>query len=331
MNREQILKMPPWRTNPQGKTRRVGIELEMSALSLDQLSTIVADFLGLQITSDGRYARILHGDEAGDWLVEIDFNLLKKMGRKIHDSDTFEGGLESSVEEVLAWAAEGVVPLEIVSPPLPLDRLPQVEDLIAELRTRGAKGTSDHIIYAFGMQLNPEVPAEDPAIVTAILKAFLCCYDWITDRVAVDLTRRITSYADPFPNDYVLKVTHPDYHPDMRTLIDDYLRYNPTRNRALDMLPLFLHLDEKRVRSVTADELIKARPAFHYRLPNCDIHKPDWGLYLSWNDWVRIEDLAADTDRLNACCKRFQKLQHNPLRRWFGNWRKELDTRWLAS
>jgi hypothetical protein len=32
--------------------------------------------------------------------------------------------------------------------------------------------------------------------------------------------------------------------PDLDTLIDDYLEYNPTRNRALDFLPLFLHLDE---------------------------------------------------------------------------------------
>ncbi|OBX33760.1 putative amidoligase enzyme [Halomonas elongata] len=35
----------------------------------------------------------------------------------------------------------------------------------------------------------------------------------------------------------------PDYQPDLRTLIDDYLEYNPTRNRELDLLPLFAYLD----------------------------------------------------------------------------------------
>lgn len=328
--RKEILKMPPWHTNPEGNPRRVGIELEMSGLGLDQLTTVVADFLALEISSDGRYARVLKGDDAGDWIVEIDFNLLKKMGRETRNSDTFEGGLETSVEEALAWAAESLVPLEIVSPPLPVNRLPHMEELIAELRTKGAKGTSDHIVNAFGMQLNPEIPATDPQVISAILKAFLCCYDWIIHRVAVDLTRRITSYVDPFSGAYIRKVVDPGYNPDLNQLVDDYLYHNPTRNRALDLLPLFLHLDEKKVRSVTTDELIKARPAFHYRLPNCDIHQPDWGLYLSWNDWVRIEELAADTDRLNACCKRFQQLQRNPLRRWFGNWRNELDNRWLT-
>lgn len=330
MKYQQVLKMPPWLKNPEGKPRRVGIELEMSGLTLEQLATTVADFLHLEIESDGRYARILHGDAAGAWVVELDFNLLKKMGRETRDSSTLEGELENSVEEIIAWAAESIVPLEIVSPPLPFDRLTQIEDLIAALRATGAKGTSDHIVNAFGMQLNPEIPAADPAIIGAIFKAFLCCYDWIVERVAVDLTRRITSYVDPFPSDYILKVVAPDYQPDMDTLIDDYLHHNPTRNRALDMLPLFLHLDEQRVRNVTADELIKPRPAFHYRLPNCDIHKADWGLYLSWNDWVRIEELAANSERLKACCKRFQQLQRNPLRRWFGNWRKELENKWLA-
>jgi hypothetical protein len=330
MNPQQDLKMPPWLENSEGNPRRVGIELEMSGLDLNQLATTVANFLELEIASDGRYARILRGDDAGDWIVELDFNLLKKMGRETRDAGTLEGGLENSVEEVIAWAAESIVPLEIVSPPLPFDRLPQIEDLVAELRATGAKGTSDHIVNAFGMQLNPEVPATDPAIIGAILKAFLCCYDWIAARAAVDLTRRITSYVDPFPNEYILKVVDPDYQPDMDTLINDYLLHNPTRNRALDMLPLFLHLDEKRVRNVTTDELIKARPTFHYRLPNCDIHKAGWGLHLSWNDWVRMEELAADAERLNACCKRFQQFQRNPLQRWFGNWCEELENKWLA-
>ncbi len=328
-NRQHKLKMPPWQTNPQGDPRRIGIELEMSGLELDELAAILAEFLHLEATSDGRYARTLSGDSAGDWVVELDFNLLKKMGREERRSGTLEGDLENSVEEMFAWAAESVVPLEIVSPPLPLQRLAQVEELIAVLRDQGAKGTSDRLVNAFGMQFNPEIPAADPQIITATLKSFLCLYEWILDRVAVDMARRVTSYVDPFPKDYVLKVADPDYHPDMKTLIDDYLRDNPTRNRALDLLPLFLHLDEKRVRTVTSDELIKARPTYHYRLPNCDIHKADWGLYLSWNDWVTVEELAADSKRLAGCCAAFQKQHDNPLRRWFGNWREELESKWL--
>jgi hypothetical protein len=81
-------------------------------------------------------------------------------------------------------------------------------------------------------------------------------------RADINLTRRITSYIDPFPIEYVRKVIAPAYRPDLGTLIDDYLEHNPTRNRALDLLPLFLHLDEERVRAITDDPLIKPRPTF---------------------------------------------------------------------
>jgi hypothetical protein len=63
-------------------------------------------------------------------------------------------------------------------------------------------------------------------------------------------------------------------------------------------LPLFLHLDEERVRAVTDVPLIKARPPFHYRLPDCEIHLPGWGLHVAWNDWLEVEALAADRERL---------------------------------
>jgi hypothetical protein len=45
-------------------------------------------------------------------------------------------------------------------------------------------------------------------------------------------------------------------------------------------------------------ELIKPRPAWHYRLPNCLIDDPEWSLARPWSEWVTIERLAADPDRL---------------------------------
>jgi hypothetical protein len=56
------------------------------------------------------------------------------------------------------------------------------------------------------------------------------------------------------------------------------------------------------VRSVVQSALVKARPTFHYRLPNCDIDNPAWGIYLSWNRWCQVEELAADSDRLRDVC-----------------------------
>uniref|UniRef100_UPI0038F60682 amidoligase family protein n=1 Tax=Streptomyces niveiscabiei TaxID=164115 RepID=UPI0038F60682 len=88
----------------------------------------------------GRYEHVISGDSAGDWIIEFDYDYLKKIGRESEYND-----LRDSAEKGLAWIAESVVPIEVVSPPLPLHRLPEVESLIDELREAGAKGSSDSI------------------------------------------------------------------------------------------------------------------------------------------------------------------------------------------
>ncbi|HEY9148427.1 MAG TPA: amidoligase family protein, partial [Gammaproteobacteria bacterium] len=180
------LKQPPWFENAEGKTRHVGVELEMSGLALDSLAAQVAGFFSLETTSRGRYERMLQGDPAGDWVVELDYDLLKQLGREERGGKSLADEISRSAEDVLAWAAEALVPVEIISPPLPLDRLGDVEALIAHLRKAGAKGTSDSTVYAFGMQLNPELPSHDPNTITACLKAFLCLYEWLFVRADID-------------------------------------------------------------------------------------------------------------------------------------------------
>lgn len=317
------IRLPKKRKNPQGQPRRVGVELEMIGLELNDIAELVAAHLGLSISTDGRYRRVLAGDDAGDWIVELDFDLLKRLGQQERDDEELLDELLDSAEELLKLLAEIVVPLELVSPPLPMRRLAEVEELIALLRDAGARGTSDSIGYAFAMQFNPEVPSEDARVITAYLQSFLCLYEWLLVRADINMTRRITSYIDPFPTDYVRRVIQPDYAPDLDTLIDDYLEHNPTRNRPLDFLPLFLHLDEERVRAVAEDPLIKPRPAFHYRLPNCEIHLPGWGLHAAWDDWLEVEALAANRKRLAGCCAAYLAFLDKPLKRWLGDWAKE--------
>jgi hypothetical protein len=319
------LPLPPWRSNPEGQPRRIGVELEMTGPTLDELARVAADQLGCEVTETSRYERTLRGDTAGDWVVELDFHLLKQLGQTERD------GLMRSAEDALHVVAQTLVPIEIVSPPLPMQRLSEVEALIARLREAGAKGTGDHPLNAFGMQFNPEIPRADAATLTAYVRAFLCLYDWLFARAEINLTRRLTSYVDPFPLHYVRLVTAPDYAPDLPGLIDDYLRHNPTRNRALDLLPLFAHLDPVRVAAVTDDPLIKPRPAFHYRLPDCEIDRPGWGIAAAWNDWLQVERLAADPERLTGCCADYHDFITRPaLQRWLGDWADEVAGRWLA-
>jgi multidrug efflux pump subunit AcrA (membrane-fusion protein) len=136
MNRPPRIRLPKRRKNPQGKPRRVGVELEMIGLDLNDIAEIVAEHKRLSITTDGRYRRILSGDDAGDWIVELDFDLLKRLGQEERGDEDLLDELLESAEELLKLLAEIVVPMELVSPPLPMPRLGEVEAELAETRSR---------------------------------------------------------------------------------------------------------------------------------------------------------------------------------------------------
>lgn len=323
------LTTPPEQQNEKGDERAVGVEIEFGDLDLNAATEVLTQFLkkhcdSCEVSSQGRYEKTIKGDSAGDWVIEFDYSYLKKMGREEEQDD-----LRAAAEKGLAWVAESVVPVEVVSPPLPLSRLAEVEELMDDLRIAGARGSSDSLAYAFGMQLNPELPKLDSQTIMAHIKAFLCLYDWLLARIDPDISRRISNYIDPFPKEYLELALDSAYWPDLDTLIDDYLEHNPTRNRALDMLPLFRHLDEDKLVARVDTKLVKARPTFHYRLPGCEIHDPNWGLHRVWNDWVKVEQLAANTELLNECGDAFRKHQNKFLRHFGKSWLQQLEQDFL--
>lgn len=313
-----------------GELRRVGVELEMSGLDIDRLATICSRYLQLPSQATSRYERTLRGDPAGDWRVELDFTLLRDMGREQRAENDLGDELRTSVEELLKWVTNDVVPLELISPPLPMNRLGEFEGLIDLLRIAGAQGTSSSVMSAFGMQFNLDLPDLQTDTITAYLKAFTCLYDWLAQRARMNLTRRLTAFAGPFPPVYVKQLINPHYWPEQTQLIADYLLANPTRNRALDMLPLFKYLSAEQVQAATADPLIKARPALHYRLPDSLIDQPGWGLGGAWNDWLQVEALAADRSRLDACCSAYGQHLEQGLGRLLDSWKAQLERQWLS-
>jgi hypothetical protein len=322
------LRLPPLRQTTSGATRRVGVELELSGLDGEQVAAIVAKQVKGRAEHISRYEHQIRGDSAGLWCIELDFQLLKELGRR----PTNEGPLrflDEAAEGLLRAGAERLVPWEVASPPLPLERLHEVQDLVERLREEGARGTTYGLTYAFGLQLNPEMPSTEAVVIARYLKAFLCLFDWLKERAQVDLARRLTPYIDPFPLDYVRPVVDTGYWPDIPGLVDDYLALNPTRNRALDMLPLFAHLDADRVRRAVEDPRIRPRPALHYRLPNCEIDRADWGIEIAWNDWLQVEHLAADPGRLDALCRAYCDFLDRPFGRLLEDWAPQVHP-WLT-
>ena len=320
--------LPPWRETADGKPRRVGVELEFSGLGIEANARHLKQHIGGSIDPISQYEYELSDTEFGTFRVELDFDYLKRAGREEHD-DTGLLDLDSLPDELLGMVARRIVPFEIVTPPMPMDRLDALVPVIRALREAGARGTHHAPIYAFGLHMNPELPNLQAGTLLAYLQAFACLFPWLLARSKVDWTRRITPYIDRYGTDYVRHLLADDYAPDMDTLIDDYLRFNPTRNRALDMLPAFCEIDEPRVRAVVDSGLVKARPALHYRLPNCLIDEDGWNLDTPWHDWLQVEHLAANNEARRDMMRAFRDHMSDPISKLLDDWTKRTET-WLV-
>lgn len=310
-----------------GAPRRVGVEIELQGIRVDALAALVARVLGGEVRERSTAHFEVVTSDSASWRVEVDMQLLQELAREARDGDPIKGLLA----DALGAASSLLVPCEIVSPPLPMDRLARpMADLVTALHEAGARGTRHTPWYAFGLHFNVDLPNLDVSTQLAFLQAFVCAYDWLRWHGRVDPARRLTPYIDGYPRDFELLVTDPGYAADQDTLIDDYLAHNPTRNRALDLLPLFQHLDPERVRAVVDDDLVKPRPALHYRLANSSVDEPDWSIRHPWAEWVALERLAGDPAALAACCEAFRTHRSQLLHPVTANWRKASE-QWLSA
>ena len=296
----------PWPALPvthddAGEVRRVGVEIEVGGLTVAAAVEAVIEVFGGAAEPAGPHQVRVEGTEIGPVRVELDSRFLKReRHRDILESlglDRAEGRLAEVVDELVVGTASHFVPCEVITDPLTLPEAARLEALREALRGRGAEGTLAEPWYAFGVHFNPSLPATDGERLHAFLQAFCLLEDWIREDGRVAFARKISPYVDPFPEAYREEILAPGPAPSREALIDRYLAHNPTRNRGLDMLPAFAHLDPDRVEAVVHDELVKARPAFHYRLGDCRVDDPSWRLAEEWATWIEVERLAADDAR----------------------------------
>ncbi|MFV0420675.1 amidoligase family protein [Oleidesulfovibrio sp.] len=298
--------MPPIMHNAAGEIRKVGFELEFTGVQLLDVAQDVADIFGGKAERQSNYIYKVSNTRFGDFTLEVDASQLKSEKYKDLLSELgFDLDIETlnSLDSLLLKIASLAVPFELVMPPVPLTELQELSCLESILRRRAARGTRDSLLYAFAMQFNPELPSFEPAVILDHMRAFFVLQHWLELEMDIDISRRLSPFIDSFPEAYIRKVLKADYTPDLRQLIDDYLQYNPTRNRPLDMTCLFAHLDYDRVISkVEEPHLVKPRPTFHFRMPDCRIDEPSWSMALEWNRWVNVEQLAADKTELRKVC-----------------------------
>ncbi|MDF1692824.1 MAG: amidoligase family protein [Zhongshania sp.] len=325
--RKQLWPLPLQLHTKAGAVRRLGVEIEFTGMEIDGIVDTIIQQYGGNAEPLSDYEVNVVDTSLGQFGVELDFSYIKRISRERHESaDTND--LEELAEAIVGAIAKQLVPFEVVAPPIAMSDLWQLEDLFVNLRNLDAQGTHASAKNAFGLQLNPEMPDCEAATILDYLRAFLCLYEWLKMRCDVDFSRRLTSYVDPFGKDYVRKILKPSYQPNIDQLIDDYLEFNPTRNRALDMLPLFAHIDEPRLRAKVDDDRVKARPTLHYRLPNSLIDDPQWGLIHPYRDWLQVDNLAMDKSRLETVCQAYRNYLDNPTANLFTNWSHSV-SQWL--
>jgi len=293
--------LPPVVNNSAGKPRKVGLEVEFAGIELDEVARIIQKLFGGYLKKEHRYHYKVVDTSLGDFRIELDARILRKMARQ----DVFgrlgfdlDEDSQKSIEDIVDRLAMAVVPLEVVMPPVPIQQLDQMEMLRKALQENKAEGTHASLVHAFGMHLNIEVPNLKVDTLLSYLRSFIIVYPWLLEMLDIDISRRISPFIDPFPQKYVHRILDVDYAPDQEQFMADYIQYNPTRNRPLDFMPIFGLRKENYIQSVLEGEKNSPRPTFHYRLPNSRIDNPDWRFVDEWNVWLVVEKLAADEEML---------------------------------
>jgi len=321
---------PPEPRNADGKTRRVGVEIEFAGLPPRKTAELVGELFGGTIEVLSPHRLRVADTRWGEFGIELDTQYAHPDETVVDaeaagDSEWARMRLDfhTRTRELIGDVVTGLVPTEIVCPPVPWDELEELDALFEALRYQGAKGTDASLLYGFGLHLNPEVPSLEAESLLAYLRAYLLSAAWLREQIHVDITREVLPHANPFPRAYALKILDPDYAPDLDTLIDDYLADNPTRNRELDMFPLFAYLRPDHPHELLRTKLVKPRPTFHYRLPNAQLSEPGWGAVAEWNRWLEVERLATTPDTLAERSEQFLA-RHRPSlpRRWLTRLRR---------
>ncbi|SDI90243.1 amidoligase family protein [Alloyangia pacifica] len=292
MSRTSDLDTPqplPRSETAEGRPRRVGVEIEFSGLTEAQVARILVKQVGGAARETQRGHWTVSGGGMGDFEVYLDSQPLERLD---HD------GVGGQIRDL----ARAVVPVEIVSDPLEVAQIAELDRAIVALREAGAEGTGSGVLSAFGVHFNPEVVSLDYADIMPVLTAHALLEDYLKRAAGTDFSRRVMTWVAPYPRALVDRLAAEAPPATMTELIDTYLQLSPSRNHGLDMLCIFAQIDEARVAAAVDMELVSARPTFHWRLPDCRIDEDGWTLAQEWNRWVLVERVAEDTDLLRRLC-----------------------------
>ena len=268
-----------------GEPRLTGVEIELGGLDEAACARLCARHLGGTARKVG----------AAIWRVEE-----TAVGRlKVYLDTALRHADKTALRDAALSLGREVIPVEIVTEPLDRDGLIALDGLRAALREAGAVGSGGGVFFGFGVHLNIQIASQDAAGVVPPLLAYALIEDWLRSANPIDQTRRVLPFTAPYPTRLVQRLVGLGPAAALPHVIDAYLQEAPSRNHGLDMLPVFAHLAPGRsTQALTA--ATSARPAFHFRLPDCRIDDAGWTLDHEWRRWRTVERVAADSATLEA-------------------------------
>jgi hypothetical protein len=305
--RGRVARRDRWRSRPELETARitlapdterpnealhacVGVEVEFTGLSARDATLALHKGLAGEIFEEDPHAYKLQASDIGDIWVELD---VRHAHPQRHGAAlTLNAG--RTLSSVLGTLITPFAPREMILSPRPVSDLGDVDRAVAILRGAGAKGDGRILFDTLGLHFNVSTEPKNIANIRATTLAFARLDPHLRTLIAEEGGQRQMRLAPAFPKAYVqlLESRSPDQDPG--DFIDDYLACNPTRDRALDLLPLLLHLDGPRVRRRLPYEKISPRPVFHWRLPVARVGRQDWSILPTWQAWLNVEDVAAE-------------------------------------
>jgi hypothetical protein len=281
----------PQPNDAKGQPRKTGVEIELGGLEEAAVAQICAKELGGEVEQVDSHI----------WRVKD-----SRIGKIEVYLDTFlRSAAKSKLRDLALDLGREVVPVEIVSEPLNLDGLQKLDRLRDSLRKAGALGSGAGIVFGFGVHLNVQIASYRDADIVRPLLAYALIEDWMRSANPIDESRRLLPFTDPYPTDFVrdLIALRPDAP--VNAVMETYLGHNPTRNRGLDMLPIFADLAPDRVAAAVSGK-VSARPTFHFRLPDCLIDDAGWSLVDEWQRWLVVERVAQDAALLDQLCRAWE-------------------------
>jgi hypothetical protein len=257
-----------------GAERRVGVEIEFMGITARDAALALAAGLGGTAIEEDPHAFAVRDTALGDLRVELD---IRYAHPRPHDA-TVPVRLGPRAAALLGWTLRGVVPRELITGPLAVSTLAEVDRAIGILHDAGAGGRGSTLFGSLGLHFNVDPPSLEAATLRDLLGAFVLLEPWLRRATVGSDGRRRPFLPTPFPADYARRIVASDHRPDIASLVADYLAANPTRDRGLDLLPILLHLDPARVRARLPFEKIGDRPGLHYRLPTAPVGRPGWSI-----------------------------------------------------